>query len=39
MKKFLMEICQQYRDCVFDVSFVLHFWGDSDVSITVTPVF
>ena len=28
---FWMEVYHMYRDCVFDVSFVHYFWGDSDV--------
>ena len=29
---FLLEVYHMYRDCEFDMSFVHHFWGDSDVS-------
>ena len=29
---FLLDIYHVYRDFSFDVSFVLHFWGDTDVS-------
>ena len=32
---FLLEVYHVYRDCAFDVSFVLHIWGGSDVSLNL----
>ena len=35
---FLLEIYHQYRYCALDVSFVCHFWVDSDSHLSFRSV-